>query len=93
VKGPYGDQEEIIARWQDSQYCFELTHSAYGPSFKLIGVLKRLQASAQAAAIEGKRLEDQEAPQRDAARIADAKEAERAKLEKSRLVNKPNFRP
>ena len=93
VQGRYGDPEEIVARWQDSQYCFDLIRFSYGPSFRLIGVLKRLQAPAQAAIIEAERLDDQEAPQRDAARIADEREAERAKLEKSRLVNKPKFRP
>jgi hypothetical protein len=93
VQGGYGDQEEIVARWQDSQYCFDLIRSSYGPSFRLIGVLKRLQAPAQAAITEAQRLDDREAPQRDAARIADEKEAERAKLEKFRLVNKPKFRP
>jgi hypothetical protein len=93
VQGAYGDQEEIVARWQDPQYCFDLIRSSYGPSFKLIGVLKRLQAPAQAAITEAKRLDDQEAPQRDAARIADEREAERAKLDRSRLVNKPKFRP
>ncbi len=93
VQGGYGDQEEIVARWQDLQYCFDLIRSSYGPSFKVIGVLKRLQTPAQAAITEAKRLDYQEAPQRDAARIADEKEAGRAKLEKSRLVNKPKFRP
>ena len=93
VQKPHGDQDQIVARWQDSQYCFDLIRSAYGPSFRLIGVLKRLQAPAQAAITEAKRLDDQEAPQRDAARIADEKDAERARLEQSRLVNKPKFRP
>ena len=91
--GQYGDPEEILARWQDPQYCFDLIRSMYGPSFRLIGVLKRLQAPVQAAIAEAKRLDDREAPQRDAARIADEREAERARLEKSRLVNKPKFRP
>jgi len=93
VRGRYGDQDEIVARWQDSQYCFDLIRSSYGPSFRLMGVLKRLQGPAQAAITEAKRLEDQDAPQREAARIADEKETKRAELEKSRLVNKPKFRP
>jgi hypothetical protein len=91
--GQYGDPEEILARWQDPQYRFDLIRSSYGPSFRLIGVLKRLQAPVQAAIAEAKRLDDREAPQRDAARIADEREEERARLEKSRLVNKPKFRP
>jgi len=93
LQGPYGDPQEIVARWQDSEYCFDLIRSSYGPSFRLVGALKRLQATAQAAITEAKRLDDQEAPQRDATRMADEKETERARLEKSRLVNRPKFRP
>jgi hypothetical protein len=93
VQGEFGAQDEIVACWQDSQYSFDLIRSSYGPTFRLVGVLKRLQSPVQAATTEAKRLDDQEAPQRDAARIADEKETERAKVEKSRLENKPNFRP
>ena len=92
LQGSYGDQDEIVARWQDSQYRFDLIRSSYGPTFRLVGVMKRLEAPAQAAALEAKRLDDQEAPQRDAARIASEAEAAKAKLEKARLVNKPKFR-
>lgn len=93
TKGPYGDPEEILAQWQDSQYRFDLIRSSYGPTFKLVGVLKRLEAPAQAAILEAQRLDDQEAPQRDAARIASEEDAAKAKLEKTRLVNKLKFRP
>ena len=93
TQGRYGDEEEVLAQWQDSQYRFDLIRSSYGPSFRLVGVLKRLEAPAQAAIREAKRLDDQEAPQRDAARRASEEEAARAKLEKARLVNKPKFRP
>lgn len=89
----YGDQEEILAQWQDLQYRFDLIRSSYGPSFRLIGVVKGLEAQAQAATLEAKRLDDLEAPQRDAARLASEAEAAKAKLEKARLANKPNFRP
>lgn len=89
----YGDQEEILAQWQDSRYRFDLIRSSYGPAFRLVGVLKRLEAPAQAATLEAKRLDDQEAPQRDAARLASEQEVANAKLEKARLVNKPKFRP
>jgi len=89
----YGDQEEVVARWQDPQYCFDLTRSSYGPSFRLIGILKRLDSPAQAAIVEAKRLDVLEAPQRDAALQASEQETARAKLEKARLLNKPRFRP
>jgi hypothetical protein len=93
VPGRYGDQEEVFAQWQDSQYRFDLIRSSYGPTFKLVGVLKNLEAPAQAAIIEAARLDEKEAPQREADRIAKEDEAERARLEKARLVNKPRFRP
>jgi hypothetical protein len=89
----YGDRDEILARWQDSRYRFDLIRSSSGPSFKLVGVLKRLEATAQAAINEATRLDVQEAPQRDAARVASEAETERARLAKSRLLNKPKFRP
>lgn len=89
----FGDMEEVIAEWQDQHHRFELIRSSYGPSFKLVGVFKRLEASAQAAIAEAKRLDAQEAPQRDALRKAVEEDAARAKLEKARLLNKPKFRP
>ena len=91
--GGYGEEEEILAQWQDSQYRFDLIRSSYGPTFRLVGVMKRLEAAAQAATLEARRLDDQEAPQRDAARIASEEQAAKTKLEKARLVNKPKFRP
>ena len=93
VPGSYSNSEEILAEWQDSQYRFDLTRLPYGPGFRLVGILKSLETRAQAATLEAKRLDDQEAPQRDAARIASEQEAAKAKSEKARLVNKPNFRP
>ncbi|MCE5311393.1 MAG: hypothetical protein LLG20_27465 [Acidobacteriales bacterium] len=90
---PYGDQEEILARWQDPQYRFDLIRSTYRPGFKLVGVLKRLEAPAQAAILEATRLDIQDAPQRDAERMAREEETERARLSNSRLLNKPKFRP
>jgi hypothetical protein len=91
--GDYGDQEEVLAQWQDSQYRFDLIRSSYGPTFRLVGVMKRLEAPAQAATLEAKRLDDQEAPQRDAARIASEQGVAKALLTKARLLNKPKFRP
>ncbi|HWQ56802.1 MAG TPA: hypothetical protein VN442_24155 [Bryobacteraceae bacterium] len=93
VEGYYGDQEEVLAQWQDPQYRFDLIRSSYGPSFRLIGVLKTLEAPAQAAILEARRLDDHEAPQRDAARIASEQDAAKVRLEKARLANKPHFRP
>jgi hypothetical protein len=52
-------------------------------------IMTRLDSPAHAAILEAKRLDDQEAPQREAARVASEREAARDKLEMARLVNKP----
>ena len=92
-QGPYGNQEDVLARWEDSEYRFQLVRASYGPTFQLTGLSKNVAAQAGAADLEAKRLDDLEAPQRDAARVASEEESARAKLEKARLVNKPKFRP
>lgn len=93
AKESYGDQEETVARWEDSQYRFELRRASYGPTYTLVGILKSLEGPAEAANVEATRLDDLEAPQRDAARAAAEQNAKTAALEKARLVNKAKFRP
>jgi len=93
VKTLYGDHEEVLAQWQDSQYRFDLVRFSYGRDFKLVGTLKSLEASVEAATIEAVRLDLQDAPQREAARVAKEDETERARLDKARLANKAKFRP
>lgn len=89
----YNDAPDLLAQWQDAQYRFEFIRDSYGITFRLVGVSKRLEALAQTASLEAKRLDDQEAPQREAAQLASQEAAAKAKLEGARLVNKPNFRP
>jgi hypothetical protein len=89
----YGDPEEILAQWQDSQYRFDLIRSSYGSGVRLVGVMKSLEAVALAATLEAERLDILEAPQREAARLAQENQAEKVKLENSRVVNKAKFRP
>jgi hypothetical protein len=89
----YGEQDEIIAQWRDPQYAFTLIKSSLGPEFKLVGVLKKLEEPAQSASIEAARLDAQGAPQREADRVIKENDADRARLEQARLVNKPKFRP
>ena len=54
---------------------------------------EEIGVAGQASILEAKRLDDQEAPQRDAEKIAKDLETERVKLDKARMVNKPKFRP
>lgn len=89
----YGDQEEYLARWEDADYRFELIRSSFGPTYKLTGVLKRLEEPTRAAALEAAKLDDKEAPQREASQKLKDEATERTKLEKARLVNKPKFKP
>jgi hypothetical protein len=91
--GSYTIPAEVVARWEDAQYRIDLIRMRYGPPFRLIATVKRLEAPVEASLLEAKRLDDQEAPQREAARAADEAQSERARLEKIRLVNKPKFRP
>ena len=89
----YGDQQEVLAEWQDADHRFDLIRGSYGPSFRLVGVLKRLETPFRIATAEAARLDEKEAPQREADRLAKAGEAEKTALEQDRLANKPKFRP
>ncbi|MBZ5544861.1 MAG: hypothetical protein LAO07_14470 [Acidobacteriia bacterium] len=89
----YNDSEVVIARWEDSQYSFNLYRSSYQPTFGMVGFSKRLDALARAAVAEAIRLDEQDAPQREIARQTEQDEKDRAEEGKARLANKPNFRP
>jgi hypothetical protein len=89
----YNDTEKVIARWEDSQYSFNLFRSSYQPTFGMLVFSKRLDPLAQAAIAEAIRLDEQEAPQREAERQKTQAEEDRAAQEKARLVNKADFRP
>lgn len=91
----YDDSEtvKVLARWEDSNWSFNLVRSKYQPSFALIALLKRLDAPARAAVDEAVQLERQEAPQREMERQNKDDEQRRLQQEKARLVNRPDFRP
>jgi hypothetical protein len=89
----YDDSEKVIARWENSQYSYNLFRSSYQPTFGMLIFSKRLDALAQTAIAEALRLDEQEAPQRQIELQRKLDEATRATQEKARLANKPNFRP
>jgi len=89
----YNDSEKVIARWEDSQYSFNLFRSSYQPTFGILVLAKRLDALAGAAIVEAIRLDEREAPQREIARQKKQAEEDHAAQEQARLVNKPSFRP
>ena len=89
----YGETAPVVARWEDSEYSYNLVRSGDRSSFGMILYSKRLDALAQAATVESVRLETQEAPQRELEKQKKRDNDERLVLEKARSVNKPNFRP
>jgi len=88
----YNDSELIIARWEDSQYSFNLYRSTYQPTFGMIAFSKKLDSLARAATGEANRLDVQTAPQREIQRQQGEDEKNREALEKARQENKSNFR-
>jgi hypothetical protein len=89
----YGETAAVIARWEDSEYSYNLIRSGDRSSFTLILYSKRLDALAQTAITEAVRLDVQEAPQRELEKQRKRDGAEQLVLEKARSANKPNFRP
>jgi hypothetical protein len=97
----YNDGEKIIsdqsvkvlARWEDSQYSFNLYQSSYPSTFGMVMYSKRLDALARTAIAKAVHLDDQEAPQRETERQNKKDEEKRALQEKARAANRAAFRP
>lgn len=89
----YDDSEKVVARWEDSQYSFNLFRSSYPPAFGMLVFSKSLDARAQLAIAEAIRLEEREVPQREKERQKKQEEESLIALEKVRPANKANFRP
>ncbi|HYI97497.1 MAG TPA: hypothetical protein VEX68_28425 [Bryobacteraceae bacterium] len=89
----YAEMAQVIARWQDSQYSFNLVRSGYGDSFALVMYSKRLDALAATAITEAARLDAIEAPERAIEASRKQEQDDRLSLEKARLVNARNFKP
>lgn len=89
----YNDTEDVMARWEDAQYAFDLFRSSYQPTFGMIAFSKRLDALARSATAEAIRLDALEAPQRDIQRQNKEEQTNRESLDKARQENKRNFRP
>ena len=86
----YRSTEKVIARWEDSQYSFNLFRSSFLNTFGLVMFSKRLDTQVQAALAESIKLEGQkDDPQIEIAR--QKKEADT--LEDTRQKNRKTFRP
>jgi hypothetical protein len=91
----YDDNEsvKILALWEDANWSFNLVRSKYQSAFFLVALSKERSALAGEAIVEARRLNREEAPQREMDRQSEEHELERLEQEKSRLANKPSFRP
>jgi len=89
----YGEVAEVVARWEDNEYSYNLVESGDRSSFALILYSKRQQTLAEAAIVEAVRLDAQEAPQREVELQQKKEKESHLLLERARSVNKPNFRP
>ncbi len=89
----YADTAPVLARWEDSQYSYDLIRSDDRSSFAMILYSKRLDALAQPAILEAVRLEALAAPEREAERARKQAADNQALQEKSRLSNIAGFRP
>jgi hypothetical protein len=67
--GEYGRTEKVIVRWENSQYSSNLFRSSLSNTFGLVMFSKRLDAQAEAAIAESLKLEGQEDPQKEVARV------------------------
>jgi hypothetical protein len=85
--------EKVLARWEDSQYSFNLYQPSYPSTFGMVMYSKRLDALARAAIAKAIRLDDREAPQRETERQNKKDEEKQAQQEKARQANKAPFRP
>ncbi len=89
----YSTTVRVIAQWNDAESQLCLVASTYGGGYGVIVSSKSRLAPARQAIAESERLDRAEAPRKAlderAKQVADAE----ARDEKSRLLNKPGFRP
>jgi hypothetical protein len=85
----YRKSERVIARWEDSQYSFNLLRSYWSNVFEIVMFAKQMDAQAGVSITESLKLEQQQVPQKAAARVT--KETE--DLERERQKNIETLRP
>jgi len=84
----YKSTEKVIARWEDPQYSLNLFRS-YGDTFAIVMFAKQVDAQAGISIAESVKLEQQEAPQKEAARVKKTSDD----LEGQRQKNIKTLRP
>ncbi len=85
----YVVKQTPVASWEDAQYSFNLTRSAFTDHLGLIIYSKRVNAVAELAIAEAVKIEEQEGPNREAER----QKKQIDDLEVARQKNRKIFRP
>jgi hypothetical protein len=85
----YDARLKPIASWEDSQYSINLVSSSFADRLGLIIYSKRVNAEAELATVEAVKLDEQQAPQREAER----QKKQMDDLEVARQKNRKVFRP
>ena len=85
----YDVKQKPVASWEDAQYSFNLVRSSFSDDLGLIIYSKRVNAEAELAIVEALKLDEQEAPQREAERV----KKQMDDLEVARQKNRKIFRP
>jgi len=84
----YDSKRKPVASWEDAQYSFGLVRS-FGDVLGLVAFSKEVNAQAELAIAEAAKLDEQEAPKREAER----QEKRMDDLEMVRQKNQKSFRP
>lgn len=82
-----------IALWGDADYAVALYRSSFVSEFRVVVTSPQLDALAQTATAEAIRLDQHDAPQREADRKHKEAEDTRTAQEKARVANKATFKP
>lgn len=89
----YAEFAKVLARWEDGTYAYDLVRTGDQSTFALVLYSKDLELLARTAIVEASRLDALDAPRRAKDEERKRMEEGRLALEKTRAVNKPNFRP
>jgi hypothetical protein len=66
---PFGDMQETFAFWEDSRYAMTLSRSRLSKAFQLVIFSKELNSQADAATAAALKQENDDAPQKEVARL------------------------
>ncbi len=85
----YQATQKVVARWEDSQFSVNLFRPTMAETFAIVMFIKQVDLKAGLAIAESAKLEKQEAPQKEAARVRQVA----IDLEAERQKNIKAFRP